>query len=143
MIGGKVYKVLEPAYEPRPIINLNRVYKSIPLSERVCGGEHPQENVGCGKPIIRNITLIDGILMHYGCLKKAYLEPTHMCNGCGSFLTPKKIVTITFRGEDFKSCGLCGSSDIFSLGWNRQQTITVSHQKMINELPEQIRIEET
>ena len=118
-------------------IRLSQIYKSIPLSERVCGGKHPQEDVGCGKPILRNAALLDGVLMHYGCLKKSCLEPTHMCNNCGSFLTPKKIVTVLFRGDNFKSCGLCGNSDIFSLGWNRQQTITVSHQKMINELPEQ------
>jgi hypothetical protein len=126
-------------------IRLSQIYESIPLSERLCGklGNFFQENVGCRKPVVRNAILIDGVIMHYGCFKKSYFEPTHMCNNCGSFLTPKKIVTVLFRGENFKSCGLCGSSDIFSLGWNRQQTITVSHQKMINELPEQIRIEET
>jgi hypothetical protein len=124
MIGGKVYNVLEQAYEPRPIINLNRVYKSIPLSERICGrdGMFFQEGVGCRKPILRNAALIDGVLMHYGCFKKSYFEPTHMCNGCGSFLSPKKIVTVDFRGEKFKSCGVCGSTDIFSLGWSRQQS---------------------
>jgi len=120
-------------------IRLSQIYKKVPLSERLCGklGNFFQENVGCRKPVVRNAILIDGVIMHYGCFKKSYFEPTHMCNGCGSFLTPKKIVTVLFRGENFKSCGLCGSSDIFSLGWNRQQTITVSRQKMIHELSQQ------
>ena len=118
-------------------IYLSQVYKAVPLSERICGGEYYLQDGGCGKPILRNAALLDGVLMHFGCLKKRSVQPTHMCNNCGSFLTPKKIVTMNVSGEKIKSCRLCGSSDVTRLGWNRQPNITFQHGRAIRIWPDQ------
>ena len=118
-------------------MNINVIYRRIPLSERLCGkyGGFPREGVGCGKPVVRNAALLDGIVMHYGCVKKACFQPTHLCNGCGSFLSPAKIVTTIFRGEKIKGCGLCGTTDIIKLGWTGRQNVVTNHQRAESKLP--------
>jgi len=90
------------------LIRLSQVYRMIPLHERLCEG--------CSNPIERNAALLDGVLYHFGCMKRLNIHPTHMCLSCGSFLTPRKITVSWIDGEKMQTCGLCGNQDLTPLG---------------------------
>lgn len=97
-------------------IFLSQVYRKLPAQSRICEG--------CNNVIQRNAALLDGVLYHYGCMKKREAQPSHMCNNCGSFLTSGKIVTVFIDGEKVRSCGLCGSTEVSWLGpYNQQERL--------------------
>lgn len=86
-------------------MSLDRVYREIPLEERVCEG--------CGEPIQRNVAMLDGKLYHWGCLKRSKAKPTHLCLDCWSYLTGKGLTKVDWGdGSSTKACGNCGSTNL-------------------------------
>ena len=87
-------------------MTIRQLYKKIPPEKRLC---HI-----CGKPVLRNIDLLDGEIVHHGCLNKVGTKPTHRCLDCYSLLTRNKIVRTQFEpdGPVTLTCGLCGSSNL-------------------------------
>ena len=92
---------------------IHRAYKQVSMEDRTCEG--------CGKPIIRNLAIIDGRLYHYGCMKQTKAKPTHFCLECFSYLTAKGIVKTDFDGETQRSCGNCGNPNLRRLRrWRKE-----------------------
>lgn len=90
-------------------MKLTILYRKIPVERRLC---HI-----CGKPILRNIDLLNGEICHHGCINKTGLGPTHRCLDCLNLLTPDNVLIVNYPDspKQQRACGLCGSFNITPL----------------------------